>query len=161
MEFTREHQNLTEYRAELEAAEARLQDAEADVVALGQIVAGIEARLAKAEGKGAAAPEEVPQESATSKPQKQAAKPPRKRRGLKKALRKIMADGETRTVDDILAALGETEAFRDALPARTSLSNRLWELTQDGCVESVGKGVYRGKVAQNGRAPEGLRLTPV
>jgi multidrug resistance efflux pump len=154
MELARETQNLREYRVELEAAEARLREAEADVFSLNQIVAGLEARIARLKNEA-----DTPAESGEPEPPSGAApQPRRKRRGLKKVLRAMMADGETRTVDEVLAALAEHESFRDDLPHRNSLVNRLWELVSEGYLESIDKGVYRRRTPQNGRVPEGLEL---
>src|SRR4051812_14405721 len=126
MDLTREHHNLSEYRAELEAAEARLQDAESDVLALTQIVAGLEARVARLDG-GIKAEPSKPEERPAERPALQAAvadpPPRRKRRGLKKMLRVLMDDDETRDVDQVMAALALTNTFRDDLPKRSSVSN--------------------------------------
>lgn len=131
VDFTRENELLREYRAELETAEARLRDAQTEADALRQIVAGIELRVSRLTPEP---PDESAQPDVSAAGMVAEAKgpwsppPPRRRRGLKRVLRSVMADSVPRTVDEVAEALAAHELFRGEPPVRASLQNRLWEL---------------------------------
>lgn len=152
MNLTTEQQNLAAYRAELETAEKRWKDSEADVVALRHIVAGMERRIAKAEGKPMPDFEPIGQ-PLTVRRLKRDRKP-----SLRLVLQEVMADGETRDLEAVIKSLSETPAYAGSLPARRTIVSRLWDLSQEGYLESPQRGVYRRSTSQNGHAPEGMQL---
>ncbi len=68
---------------------------------------------------------------------------PRKRLGLAKFLRNLMADGQRRHLTDVLAVLEATEPFASNMPTRNSVSNRLFDLEKSGYLRRIERGTYQ------------------
>lgn len=164
----RDVQRLREYREELGEAERSLAYYEREVEALRKIVAGLEQRVQQAAGAAQSTPDsESPADEAPGAAQRTPSAGPRTddeapedgaeasvllarhhgapaapRRGLKEKLREIMGDGVRRDVGTAMEEVLADPRFQDPPPARNTISNRLYDLAQEGYLRRVKKGVY-------------------
>ena len=145
MDNERDRRRLKEYRDELRDAEARLAEANAEVVALQKIVAGLETRPGVAD--------ETPATAAAStadvviEPSKVQTiitiSPASSRTALTDAIRAIMRDGRPRRVADIVGELDRFGLSAATRRQRQTLTNRLVEMTDRQELVRVDRGVYK------------------
>ena len=139
----RHRENLAHYRSELAAAWQRLDAAKAEVVQLSEIVFGIEQGL----GISALDPDRLDFAPTVTD-----------------ALRAVMADGRPRSIADVDAALHERN-FKPR-PSRSSITNRLVDLVQQGYLERVKRGRYQlasaaAEAKENGDRAPGPNRRPI
>jgi hypothetical protein len=150
--------DLKEYRKLLAQAEHDELDAAKRVRAYKQIVAGLETLSEARSIPGVRLFDEtetVSERTASEPLAEQLPAGPRIRRakrGLPAILRRLMADGEARNVRQVLGLLALEDEYKDVLPARTTVSNRLNELGSAGYLKRVGRGTYQ-LATQDGSAP--------
>lgn len=148
----RERERLREYRAALAATESELAKLTKEAEGLRQIVSGFE-RIVGPElaDHGATERHAQPTPHVPTGRIQTLTPPPRKRLGLAAFLRKLMADGQRRHLDDILKVLSVTEPFASNMPGRNSVSNRLFDLDKKGYLHRVARGTYQ-LASSNGSA---------
>lgn len=125
-----------------------LAEAEIQVEVLRAVVSTLEAAVEKASGTKPVRMREY--QPPTERRIQAIEVPPRRRRGtaaggrgLKEVLRELYADGKRRNVDETIAELLERGMFtEDNIQKRASFTNRLNDLTNEGYLRQVRRGVH-------------------
>ena len=146
---------LAQYEAMLVAARCRSNEAQREIESLERIVVSMRERLDSLgprarSSSGLASSDENPLPTY------------RGRATLPGFLKRLMADGRRRTLDQIAQAVEADANFVDRRPNRNTLSNRMHELMRSGYVQRVERGIYElaaNAANENGRGRGGPNLT--